>query len=179
MHPGSQAVWLLVADGRARGVPSLCEPRPAYVMHLLNSVPKSTQDQIASRRSQAARVFVCARFRSKASLPFALTSSSGAWWYSEYSIAIMIQPAAVRCDMVLHQAFRARYVRNNGIGGEVRHGVTSGVSRETSLNRCVTPHLHREYILNVRQSRSDHRLAVSSPLRRVSALSLRGQTLKP
>ena len=28
--------------------------------------------------------------------------------------------------MVLHLAFRARYVRNTGIGGEVRHGVTSG-----------------------------------------------------
>ena len=33
----------------------------------------------------------------------------------------------------------------NGIGGEVRHGVTSAVSRETSLNKHVTPHLHREY----------------------------------
>ena len=32
------------------------------------------------------------------------------------------------------------------IGGEVRNGVTSGVSGETSLNRHVTPHLHREYI---------------------------------
>ena len=30
-------------------------------------------------------------------------------------------------------ASRARYVRQNGIGGEVRHGVTSGASRETSL----------------------------------------------
>ena len=29
-------------------------------------------------------------------------------------------------------------------GGEVRHGVTSGVSRETSLNKHVTPHLHWE-----------------------------------
>ena len=44
------------------------------------------------------------------------------------------QPAAVRCDMVLHQAFRARLARKSGIGGEVRHGVTSGVSCETSLN---------------------------------------------
>ena len=43
-----------------------------------------------------------------------------------------IHPAAVRCDMVLHQAFRAGRVRKNGIGGEVRHGVTSGVSGETS-----------------------------------------------
>ena len=43
-------------------------------------------------------------------------------------------PAAVRRDMVLHQAFRARHERKSGIGGEVRHGVTSGVSSETSLN---------------------------------------------
>ena len=47
--------------------------------------------------------------------------------------------------MVLHQAFRARRVRKNGISGEVRHGVTSGVSHETSLNKHVTPHFHREY----------------------------------
>ena len=53
-------------------------------------------------------------------------------------------PAAVRCDIVLHQAFRARSVRRNGIGGEVRHGVTSGVSRETSFNTNVTSHLHKE-----------------------------------
>ena len=33
----------------------------------------------------------------------------------------------------------------NGIGGEVRHGVTSSVSRETSLNEHVTPHLRREH----------------------------------
>ena len=56
-----------------------------------------------------------------------------------------LQPAAVRCDMVLHRACRARHVRQNGIGGEVRHGVTSGVSCETSLNKRVTPHLCREY----------------------------------
>ena len=42
--------------------------------------------------------------------------------------------AEVRRDMVLHQAFRARHLRTTGFGGEVRHGVTSGVSRETSLN---------------------------------------------
>ena len=53
-------------------------------------------------------------------------------------------PAAVRCDMVLHQASRAGHVPNNGIGGEVRHGVTSGASREAALNKHVTPHLHRE-----------------------------------
>ena len=47
--------------------------------------------------------------------------------------------------MVLHRAFRARCVRKNGIGGEVRHGVTSGVSCETSLNMYVIPHLHSEY----------------------------------
>ena len=46
--------------------------------------------------------------------------------------------------MVLHQAFRARSVRKTGSGGEVRHGVTSGVSCETSLiiTNNVTPHLH-------------------------------------
>ena len=33
--------------------------------------------------------------------------------------------------MMLHRAFRARRVQTNGIGGEVRHGVTSGVSCET------------------------------------------------
>ena len=43
-----------------------------------------------------------------------------------------IHPAAVRCDMVLHRALRARHVRTIGIGGEARHGVTSGVSCETS-----------------------------------------------
>ena len=32
-----------------------------------------------------------------------------------------------------------------GIGGELRHGVASGVSCETSLNKHVTPHLHGEY----------------------------------
>ena len=56
-----------------------------------------------------------------------------------------LHPAAVRCDMVLHRAFCARHVRTNGIGGEVRHGVTSGISCGTSLNNYVRPHLHREY----------------------------------
>ena len=56
-----------------------------------------------------------------------------------------------------------KHVRTNGIGGEVRHGVTPGVSCETSLTNAlrvekypdencisdltrgdVTPHLHRE-----------------------------------
>ena len=60
-----------------------------------------------------------------------------------------VHPAAVRCDMVLHQAFRARHVRKTGIGGEVRRGVKSGVSRtedtvhlmlsfETMQTRCAT-----------------------------------------
>ena len=35
----------------------------------------------------------------------------------------LLHPAAVRCDMVLHQVFRARSVRKNDIGGEARHGV--------------------------------------------------------
>ena len=47
--------------------------------------------------------------------------------------------------MVLHQAFRARCVRKNGIGGEVRHGVASGVSCEISKTWHVTPHPHREW----------------------------------
>ena len=70
-----------------------------------------------------------------------------------------IHPAAVRCDMVLHRALRARRVRKNGIGGEVQHGVASDVLCEyiyvyiyiyihihihTYLNIYVTPHLHRE-----------------------------------
>ena len=49
-------------------------------------------------------------------------------------------------DMVLRRAFRARHVRETGIGGEERHGATSGVSCETSLDKHVTPHLHREYL---------------------------------
>ena len=47
-------------------------------------------------------------------------------------IVVIVLPAAVRSDMVLHQTFRARRVRKTGIGGEVRHGVASGVSCETS-----------------------------------------------
>ena len=43
-----------------------------------------------------------------------------------------VQPAAARWHMVSHQAFRARRVRTEGIGGEVRHRVTSDVSCETS-----------------------------------------------
>ena len=47
--------------------------------------------------------------------------------------------------MVLHEAFRARPVRKTGIGAEVRHGVTSGVSCETCSNGYITPELQREY----------------------------------
>ena len=53
-------------------------------------------------------------------------------------------PVVVRCDMVLHQVCWARRVRNNGIDGELRHGVSAGALRETSLNTHVTPHLHWE-----------------------------------
>ena len=63
-------------------------------------------------------------------------------------------PAAVRCDMVLHRVLVARDIRTYNIGGEVRHGVTSGVSRETSLNKHVTPHLHREYQRNLQCQRA-------------------------
>ena len=45
--------------------------------------------------------------------------------------------------------FRARLVRKTGIGGEVRHGVTSGVLCNTSETWHVTPHFHREYHLQV------------------------------
>ena len=56
----------------------------------------------------------------------------------------MLRPAAVRCDMVLHRAFRARHVITNKTpcGGEVRHGATSGVSYETSLNSYVINSCH-------------------------------------
>ena len=59
--------------------------------------------------------------------------------------SLHLHPAAVRCDMVVHQAFRSRRVRKTGIGGEVRHGVTSGVSRETSSNKHVTSQFHRDH----------------------------------
>ena len=61
------------------------------------------------------------------------------------TIHMKVHPAAVRCDMVLHQACRARHLRKTGIGGEVWHGVASGVSCETSLNTYVRPLLHKEY----------------------------------
>ena len=47
--------------------------------------------------------------------------------YVVYHVARIIKVvhcAAVRCDMVLHRAFRARILRKTGFGGEVRHGVT-------------------------------------------------------
>ena len=47
-----------------------------------------------------------------------------------------VHPEAVRCDMVSHRALRARRVCEKiSIGGEVRRGVTSGISRETSLSK--------------------------------------------
>ena len=72
------------------------------------------------------------------------------------SIIIKVHPAAVRCDMVLHQAFCAKLVRKTGIGSEVRHGVTSGVSCETSWNKHVTRRLHREYGRLFHSSLADH-----------------------
>ena len=42
------------------------------------------------------------------------------------------QSCGGRRALVLHQSFRVRPVQKNDIGGEVRHGVTSGVSCETS-----------------------------------------------
>ena len=73
------------------------------------------------------------------------TAMAGVFGERGTDAACHIHTAAVRCDMVFHQAFCARRVRNNGIGGKVRHGVTSGASCETCLNQHVTPHLHREY----------------------------------
>ena len=48
----------------------------------------------------------------------------------------LIHSVAERCDMVLPHAFRARHLRNTGFGSEVRHGVTSSVSRETSSTQA-------------------------------------------
>ena len=72
-----------------------------------------------------------------------------------------LHPAAVRCDMVLHRVFRARCLRTNVSGGEVRHGVTSGVSRETS-NRYVAPHLHRECHHNCHDCHNSRQLPLRS-----------------
>ena len=57
-----------------------------------------------------------------------------------------IIPAELMCGMVLHRAFRARHVRKAGIGSEVRHGATSGVSCETYMKTsadtcCVMKHV--------------------------------------
>ena len=55
-----------------------------------------------------------------------------AWACDDCALLQVVHPAVVRCDMVLHRVFRARCVQKNGIGGDVRHGITSGVSCETS-----------------------------------------------
>ena len=51
-----------------------------------------------------------------------------------------VHPAAVRCDVVSHQVWRARHVRTTGIGGEVRHGVTKirCFVRDISTQACNT-----------------------------------------
>ena len=83
----------------------------------------------------------------KASFPLPLNGPSvGRVQLDLTALPQTVLPAAVSCDMLLHRAFRARHVRNHGICCEVRHGVTSGVSCETSLNKHVIPHLHREYL---------------------------------
>ena len=47
---------------------------------------------------------------------------------------VIVRPVLGRSrNMVLHWVFRARHVRE--IGGEVRHGATSVVSCETSLDK--------------------------------------------
>ena len=54
-------------------------------------------------------------------------------------MTISLRPAAVRCDTVLHRAFARDMYDKSGVGGEVRHGVTSGVSCETSSTKtCNT-----------------------------------------
>ena len=74
-----------------------------------------------------------------------LSAEAAVMSYTYCCCGYVLHPVVVRCDMVLHQAFRARLVRKTGIGGEVRHGLNSGVLCETCLNKHVTPHLHREY----------------------------------
>ena len=49
-------------------------------------------------------------------------------------------PAPRSRRVTTSRILRARCVRETGIGSELRHGVTSGVSRETSLNKHATPH---------------------------------------
>ena len=65
------------------------------------------------------------------------------------AVALAAAARATTCGgevlhQVLHQVLRARHVRQNGIGGEVRHGATSVVSCETSLDTRVRPRLCRE-----------------------------------
>ena len=50
-----------------------------------------------------------------------------------------------RAKTMADRVFRARRVRKHGIGGEARHGATSSVTCETSLDKHVTPHLHMGY----------------------------------
>ena len=85
--------------------------------------------------------------------PLAETATCPTLWsvpvgYSRWGTSACVSlhfTAAVRCDMVYIRRFERDTYEKNGIGGEARHGVTSGVSCETSLNKHVTPHLHREY----------------------------------
>jgi hypothetical protein len=65
-----------------------------------------------------------------------------------------VQTAAVRCDMVLHRAFRARHPLKNGFGGEVRHGVTSSVSRETSVTNVFAGSKNQNKLIQRVQKRA-------------------------
>ena len=59
----------------------------------------------------------------------------------------VVLPAAVRCDMVLHRAFLVIHVRNNSIGGEVRHGVTSGFNRNHNHNHTINNNNNNNMII--------------------------------
>ena len=48
----------------------------------------------------------------------------------------------------LEQAFRARHLRKAGFDSKARHGVTSGVSRETSLNNAFARSNNHQTWLN-------------------------------
>ena len=50
-------------------------------------------------------IYICIYSRAKSVAPIARVSSVLRYLH--------IRPAVVRCDMVLHQAFRARHIRNN------------------------------------------------------------------
>ena len=58
-----------------------------------------------------------------------------------------IHPAAVRCDMMLHQAFRARLVQTTASAVRCDMVIQRVFLYETSKTRNVTTHLHREYLL--------------------------------